>query len=53
MLGEQASQPPLGHAHLSTTGIYTEVQVKELIAIAKSLDAAWSKPPAPPDADAP
>lgn len=41
-LGEQAAQRWLGHAHLSTTGIYSEKQIKELVAIAQELDRRWA-----------
>lgn len=41
-IGEQAAQRWLGHAHLQTTSIYTEKQVKELISIAQELERHWA-----------
>ena len=37
-IGAQAAQRFAGHASLSTTNIYTEIEVAEIIAIAKRLD---------------
>lgn len=44
-LGEQAAQRWLGHARLSTTGIYVEKQTAELIEIARRIDSATSDSP--------
>lgn len=41
-LGQQQAQLWLGHQHLSTTGIYAEKQVSELIGVAEKLDAMWA-----------
>lgn len=39
LLGQQAAQRWLGHAQLSTTGIYVEKETAELIEIARQLDS--------------
>ncbi len=41
-IGQQAAQRWLGHAEMSTTAIYAENEVKELIAIAQELDRRWA-----------
>ena len=40
--GEQAAQIWLGHENLNTTGIYTEKQITELVAVAHVLDQRWA-----------
>lgn len=40
--GEEAAQIWLGHASLSTTALYTEKQLSELVALAQVLESHWS-----------
>lgn len=42
LLGQQAAQRWLGHEHLETTSVYAESQVKELLQIARILEARWA-----------
>jgi integrase len=42
LVGEQAAQLWLGHAHMQTTGIYAQKQVSELLDVARELDRRWA-----------
>ncbi len=42
LVSEQAAQLWLGHAHIQTTGIYAQKQIKELLAVAAELDRRWA-----------
>lgn len=39
--GEQKAQRYAGHERLETTGLYTEIEVKEIADVARLLDAHW------------
>lgn len=41
--GEERAQRYAGHDRLETTAIYTERDVRDLVAIARQLDACWAK----------
>lgn len=43
--GQQKAQVWLGHRHLSTTAIYAEREVEELLSVAKALDQQWASTP--------